>query len=203
MAVVIDGTTGLVVPGRLRRWTTAGRPAVPGLGDEGINTTLGCKEYFNGTYWIQEGWQRGEASAMSGSSGTVAVPAPWANEVLLSIHGASHNSGTATYLLMQLGGASGLVTSGYVGGVSAATVFSGLTNGMRTITNAAATLTTLTLRCLRNTDGWDLTMSGHYHDGTPVSADGFVPMTEDLTHFGWSWAAGTTDAGIVQPFWRT
>ena len=47
MALTLDGTAGITLP----TWTTAGRPANPGVGQFGFNTTIGTVEiYLNG--WI-------------------------------------------------------------------------------------------------------------------------------------------------------
>ena len=49
--LVIPGTEGFTPP----IGTTAQRPGVPGLGETRYNTTLGKKEYWNGTTWIAPG----------------------------------------------------------------------------------------------------------------------------------------------------
>lgn len=135
MAVEINGTTGVKVPGgatgeaapqaqetvmkvngaaRLPNWTTAGRPATPGIGDEGINTTLKCKEYFDGVEWVPDGWVYGTSVSLNGLSEYIwpNIPA-YVNEICFQFWLVSTNSSINAGF--TLGHAGGLVTTGYSG----------------------------------------------------------------------------------------
>lgn len=118
MSVVIDGSKGVRVTAgvavRLSNWTTAGRPPAPELGDEGINTTLGCKEYFDGVEWVPDGWVYGDDVALNGLSEYIwpGIPA-YVNEVCFQFWLLSSNS--TINAGFTLGHAGGLVTTGYTG----------------------------------------------------------------------------------------
>ena len=47
MALILDGTNGITYPS----WTTATRPAAPGTGDTGFNTTIGALETYSNGSW--------------------------------------------------------------------------------------------------------------------------------------------------------
>lgn len=78
-------------------------------GDEGVTTTSGAE--YNGL-------QRDTAvSPAIGFTISFAIPL-WARRITLMLAGVSNTSGTTSYV--RLGTASGLVTSGYVGGITVA-----------------------------------------------------------------------------------
>lgn len=102
----ISMTGGLTLPDlettgslRLPRWTTSGRPALPSAGWTGFNTDLGCNETFNGSSWVQDGWQYGSPVVPSGISVLVTSGIPsWANEVAIHLAGVSMST-TSPFIL--------------------------------------------------------------------------------------------------------
>lgn len=92
-------------------WTTATRPVSPGVGTTGFNTTLGCNETYNGSAWVQEGWQTVTATASGTAVDFTGIPA-WAREIVIGFVGVS-TSGTA-FPLLQLGDSGGVENTGYV-----------------------------------------------------------------------------------------
>ena len=97
MALILDGTNGVTYPS----WTTATRPAAPGTGDTGFNSTLNCLETYNGAGWssassvasgsISQNTQTVLASynMPANYSGTSAGPISLANGVTVTLSNAS------------------------------------------------------------------------------------------------------------------
>ena len=79
MALILDGTNGITYPS----WTTGTRPATPGTGDTGFNSTLNCLETYNGNSW---------SSASAVASGSISQNA---QVVLASYTMPSNYSGTS------------------------------------------------------------------------------------------------------------
>lgn len=118
---VPSGATGTQVPranevmsivggAQLPTWATAGRPGSPATGRFGFNTDLGCIEHWNGTYWIQDGWQSSGLITLTGSQVDVTVPA-WAREISVDLYNSASTS--ASNYIVQLGTGAGIVSTNY------------------------------------------------------------------------------------------
>lgn len=142
------GATGAEVPqaqevmsivggAQLPTWTTAGRPGSPTTGRFGYNTDLGCIEHWNGTYWIQEGWQTSGLITLTGSQVDVTVPA-WARAISVDLYDSSSTS--PSNYVVQLGTSGGVVVTNYKvfsSAISSSTVQSGAYSTIGFLINAS------------------------------------------------------------------
>lgn len=184
---------------RIPTWAIGDRPASPSAGDSGFNTTLGCHESWDGTYWVPEGWQTGAAVAMSGTSAALTGIPAWANEVKLFVRSASHNSGTNQGITFQLGSA----VAGYIGACDHnGTAVAWSTTARIPATASAASVLSLVVDLQRVGSVWQVSVSGNYSSGTYLIGTGTCPLDAPLTSITWAWTAGSTDAGETQLSWR-
>lgn len=94
---------------RIPSWATVGRPASPSAGDTGFNTDLVCNETWNGTHWVQEGWQKSTSVTASGTSLSLTAIPPWAKEIAVRFNGLSLSGSSSIIATLNS------ETSGYVG----------------------------------------------------------------------------------------
>jgi hypothetical protein len=189
---------------RMPSWNTAGRPASPAAGDAGWNTDLLCNETYNGTEWEQEGWQYGSAASIPAGGLTVSSIPAWAKEYRAVVHGASHNSGSSQNLRFQIGPLAGLITTGYVGGITnldtAANV--ALSTDIRSVGFNASSLLSADLHVFVANGGWRLVLNGNFAAGTGMIATAFLPGAGPLSQINVGLTGGSFDAGTMQVAWR-
>lgn len=95
----------------LPTWTTAGRPGSPAAGYAGFNTTLGAIEIYNGSAWVQDGWQSSVVSASGSAVDFTGIPS-WARQLRIGFIGVSSSANDP--FLFQLGGSGGVEGTGYI-----------------------------------------------------------------------------------------
>lgn len=187
--------------------TTAQRDASPVAGYDRFNSTLGTKEFGNGTEWVQV--KRQASAVVATTSGTshviTGIPA-YATRVELHLDAVS-TTGTQP-MLVQAGTSAGVVVTGYAESASydifAGTFSGAITAGFPVSINAAATTMrgTVTLFRKPGTNRWECQGMTSRAAGGLVWTTGYIDLPGALDRIALSRSgADDFDAGAVWATW--
>lgn len=192
---------------RIPNWTTAGRPASPSLGDEGVNTTLGCKERWDGSAWIPNKYQSSAViDTSTGSSHSITNIPSYATEINLHLSRVSV-TGTTSWLI-QPGTSSGLVTSGYNVAASCDTSGSTLTSAtdgvpVRVVSAINNFTGIVTFSREPSSDTWLIDGKVHRVSGEDQRLIGLITLAAPLDRVGISRGGSDTfDLGTIWATWK-
>lgn len=189
---------------KLPTWNTAGRPASPATWDSGINTDLGCIEWWNETAWQQDRLQVSSVVATtSGSSHEVAGIPAWAREVTLHLDAVATN-GTAD--LLARGGEGSLVTTGYDGSWTdtAAGISGTSTAGAPMRKNAPGNVVfgRVTFSRVPGTNRWIIKGSvRRVNTGSEILCTGILALSDPMQRVGIA-STDTFNAGQIWATWE-
>lgn len=188
---------------RLPNWTTATRPASPGLHDFGLNTTLGVEEFWNGTFWQPVGWVKLATASLNGASEVVVDIGQGFNELRVLVPQASHNAGTNQSMRIRVGPLAGVLTSGYNAGsqytASTGNAENNWATGFTTFAFAASAIISVDAR-LQRVDGnvWHMqSITNRPGSGALDSFGGFIDVGAELRKLSFLTAGGTFDGGTA------
>lgn len=203
---VVGVTGGSVGAAKIPSGTTAQRPT-PAIGHDRFNSTIGRKEYYNGSAWRTDGTFA--AQTIATTSGTAIdfenIPA-WAVRFEVVFTRVSLNG--SDQILVQVGGASGYVTSGYSQSaervVSIGTVDNINASGFAIHIAGGSWAASGSLVIYRPISGNDYASSHacRVAENTVSVGGGVVAMTEPLTRIRITRSGSNAfDAGSVTLYW--